>query len=232
MIGRRTKARDSARQARAKALWQAMVVRHRSPGHVRFDLPEALRTREAAAVLEDGLRRIEGVYRVHVFRGAGKLSIRTMDDVCPLPVLAKALAALVADAVDMDAAPPPVAPSVPMAADRREAPPGWLERLKASAPARAVRQRYDDLRAKLDVVSKIVAIKTGRPVSTSIDVQEWTIHFLNDLVAFYLIRQHWDRIVGQWLPRPWTYRYQWMTVVYLTFLLVRYRKGAVPKVKK
>jgi hypothetical protein len=116
-----------------------------------------------------------------------------------------------------------------MVIEREVVPPGWLDRIKASAPARAVRSRYDDLRAKIDVVSKIVAIKTGKPAPSGMDVQEWIIHFCNDLVAFYLIRQHWDRIIGQWLPRPWTYRYQWMTVVYLTFLLVRYRKGAVPK---
>ena len=229
MIARRTKAAQAARQARAKQLWQAMTVRHRSPGHVRFDLPEPLRSHEAAAVLEDGLGRMEGVYRVHVFLGAGKLSIRYMEDVCTLAHIANALASLVAEAVDMDAPPP----SVPVVTNGEVVPPGWLERLKDASPVRAVRQRYDDLKAKIDLVSKIVAIKTGKPVPGGVDVQEWLIHFCNDLVAFYLIRQHWDRIIGQWLPRPWAHRYQWMTVVYLTFLLVRYRKGAVPKpVKK
>lgn len=230
MIPRRTKAAQAARHARAEQLWQAMRVRHRSGGHVRFDLPEPLRTREAAMVLEDGLGRIEGVYRVHVFLGAGKLSIRTMEDVCPLPVLAKALADLVVQIVDMDMAAP--TPSVPMVVEGELVQPGWLDRVKASAPIHAIRQRYDDLKAKIDVVSKIVAIKTGKPVPGGVDVQEWLIHFCNDLVAFYLIRQHWDRIIGQWLPRPWAHRYQWMTVVYLTFLLVRYRKGAVPKLVK
>ncbi|CAA7617903.1 conserved hypothetical protein [Candidatus Terasakiella magnetica] len=227
MIVRRTKAAQAARHARAKALWQTMTVRHRSAGHVRFDLPEPLRTHEAALVLQDGLGRIEGVYRVHVFVGAGKLSIRYMDDVCNLAAIAKALAVLVADAVDMDVVPPP--PPVPATTGGEAPSPGWLDRLKASGPIRAVRQRYDDLKAKVDVVSRIVAIKTGKPAPSGVDVQEWVIHFLNDLVAFYLIRQHWDRIIGQWLPRPWAHRYQWMTVVYLTFLLVRYRKGAVPK---
>ncbi|EME71103.1 hypothetical protein H261_05057 [Paramagnetospirillum caucaseum] len=230
MIGGRGKAAKAAREARAKALWQAMTVRYRSDGHIRFDLPDALRTPGAALVLEEGLGRIEGVYRVHVFPGAGKLSIRYMEDVCGIAPIAKALAALVTEAVDMDAAVPP--PSVPMVMEGEVVPPGWLDRIKDSAPVRAVRSRYDDLRAKIDVVSKIVAIKTGKPVPGGVDVQEWIIHFLNDLVAFYLIRSHWDRIIGQWLPRPWAFRYQWMTVVYLTFLLVRYRKGAVPKLVK
>ncbi|OAN51259.1 hypothetical protein A6A04_16530 [Paramagnetospirillum marisnigri] len=227
MIAIRGKAAKAAREARAKALWQAMAVRYRSDGHIRFDLPDALRTPGAALVLESGLGRIEGVYRVHVFLGAGKLSIRYMEDVCGLADIAKALAALVVDAVDMDVAAPP--PSVPMVIEGEVVPPGWLERIKASAPVQAVRSRYDDLKAKIDVVSKIVAIKTGKPVPGGVDVQEWLIHFCNDLVAFYLIRQHWDRIIGQWLPKPWTHRYQWLTVVYLTFLLVRYRKGALPK---
>lgn len=230
MIAKWGKAAQVAREARARTLWQAMTVRYRSGGHVRFDLPEPLRTPQAAGMLAGGLEGIEGVYRVHVFIGAGKLSVRYMEDVCGLADIAKVLAALVVEAVDLEVAMPPSL--VPAMAESEAARPGWLDRIKASAPVRSVRQRYDDLRAKIDVVSKIVAIKTGKPAPSGMDVQEWVIHFLNDLVAFYLIRQHWDRIIGQWLPRPWTYRYQWLTVVYLTFLLVRYRKGAVPKVKK
>ncbi|CAA7612525.1 hypothetical protein [Magnetospirillum sp. SS-4] len=227
MIARRTKA---ARQARVQALWQAMRVRHRSAGHVRFDLPEALRTDEASWAFRTELARVEGVYRVHVFTGAGKLSIRFMEDVCPLPTLVAALSGLVASLAEGGQAPAPV----PGGREDGPAgqPPGWLARLKEAAPVRAVRQRYDDLRAKAEVLGKIVAIKTGKPIPAGNDLQEWMIHFLNDLVAFYLIRQHWDRIIGQWLPRPWTYRYQWLSVLYLTFLLVRYRKGAVPKVAR
>lgn len=224
MIARRGKAAQAAREARAKVLWQAMAVRHRAPGHVRFDLPEPLRTAEAAAVLAGGLEVIEGVYRVHVFTGAGKLSIRWFEDVCTLADIARVLAGLVAEAVDLDREPP--------APGEDPVTPGWLERLGEAGPVRALRRRYEDLKAKADVVRQIVAIKTGKPVPGGVDLREWIIHFCNDLVAFYLIRQHWDRIIGQWLPRPWAFRYQWMTVFYLTFLLVRYRKGAVPKVKK
>ncbi len=224
MIARRGKAAQAAREARAKVLWQAMAVRHRLPGHVRFDLPEPLRSAEAAAVLAGGLEVIEGVYRVHVFTGAGKLSIRWFEDVCTLADIARVLAGLVAEAVDLDREPP--------APGEEPATPGWLDCLKEAGPVRAARRRYEDLKAKADVVRQIVAIKTGKPVPGGVDLQEWIIHFCNDLVAFYLIRSHWDRIIGQWLPRPWAFRYQWMTVFYLTFLLVRYRKGAVPKVKK
>ncbi|RAU20329.1 hypothetical protein CU669_18970 [Paramagnetospirillum kuznetsovii] len=224
MMARRTKAAEAARQARARALWQAMTIRHRSTGHVRFDLPEPLRAPEAAAVLIGGLAAVDGIYRVHVFLGAGKLSIRWMEDVCTLGHIARVLAGLVGEAADLDRVPP--------APDEARLEPGWRERLMQTAPLRAVRARYDDLKAKADMLSRIVAIKTGKPVPGGIDVQEWTIHFLNDLVAFYLIRQHWDRIIGQWLPKPWAHRYQWLTVVYLTFLLVRYRKGATPKVVK
>ncbi|CUW41048.1 protein of unknown function [Magnetospirillum sp. XM-1] len=224
MIGGRGKAAQAAREARAKVLWQAMTVRHRSKGHVRFDLPEPLCTPQAALVLAGGLEGMEGVYRVHVFSGQGKLSIRWFEDVCTLADIARLLAGLVGEAVDLDQVPP--------APGEEPVEPSWLDRLKAAAPVRAMRQRYDDLKAKADVVRQIVAIKTGKPIPGGVDLQEWIIHFLNDLVAFYLIRQHWDRIVGQWLPRPWAFRYQWMTVIYLTFLLVRYRKGAVPKVKK
>jgi hypothetical protein len=50
------------------------------------------------------------------------------------------------------------------------------------------------------------------------------INFLNDLLAFYLIRVHWDLITQRWLREPLKFRYAWLTIFYLVFLLVRYRK--------
>lgn len=225
MIGGRGRAARAALEARAETLRRAVRVRHRAPGHVRFDLPEALRTPEAAALLTGGLEVVDGVYRVTVFRGPGKLSIRWFEDVCPLSDIVGVLSGLVGEAAALDAG----ATDDEEEREGGESSVGLLARLKQAAPVRALRARYQDLRAKAEILSKIVAVKTGRPVPAGGELQEWAIHFLNDLVAFYLIRQHWERIIGQWLPRPWTFRYQWLTVFYLTFLLVRYRKGAVPK---
>ncbi|MGB5206723.1 MAG: hypothetical protein WBN76_03320, partial [Azonexus sp.] len=54
------------------------------------------------------------------------------------------------------------------------------------------------------------------------------INFANDIVAFYLIRVHWNLITQHWIKAPLQHGNAWLTVFYLTFLLVRYRKSAVP----
>ena len=219
MIVRRKTKDVQAEQAR-RTLWQAVVVRHRGPGHVRFDLPAPLLSADAVAILESGLRRIDGVYRVFLFPGQGKLSIRWSEEVCSIADIARVLAALVGRIAEGGAAP-------------AGARPGLLRRITQAAPLARwrndtltrLRARYDDLRAKGEVLSKLMALKSGGKTALPFDAKDWFIHFANDLVVFYLIRLHWERIVGQWLPRPWTFRYQWMTVVYLVFLLVRFRKA-------
>jgi hypothetical protein len=48
--------------------------------------------------------------------------------------------------------------------------------------------------------------------------------FLTDVVVLYLIRVHWDRITQQWLRNPIRFRYEWLAVFYLTYLMVRARQ--------
>lgn len=211
MIVRR-KTKDTQAQSARRALWSEMVVRHRSPGHIRFDLPACLTEPAAAAALETGLRRVPGVYRVALFPSMGKLSIRWFEEECSLAELVRALA--------------PLAEAAATAGQRPATPrPGLMQRLKQAGPLARLRSRYDDVRAKGELVYRLMAAKSGAKAVLPFDAKDWFIHFANDLVVFYLIRLHWDRIVGQWLPRPWTFRYQWMTVVYLVFLLVRFRKA-------
>jgi hypothetical protein len=211
MIVRR-KTKDARAEQVRRVLWQAVVVRHRGPGHVRFDLPAPLLTPDAVALLESGLRRIDGVYRVFVLPGLSKLSIRWAEEVCTIVDVARALADLVGRIAEGGAE----------AARPR---PGLMQRVTQTPVVARLRARYDDLRAKGEILTKLVAMKSGGKAALPFDAKDWFIHFANDLVVFYLIRLHWNRIVGQWLPNPWAFRYQWMTVVYLVFLLVRFRKA-------
>jgi hypothetical protein len=68
-----------------------------------------------------------------------------------------------------------------------------------------------------------------QPVVASALTEKAIINFLNDLVAFYLIKAHWDLISQRWLKEPLKYRNAWATVFYFVFLLVRYRKQAAKK---
>lgn len=209
----RLRNRAAARNEARQALMREVRVRHRAPGHVRFDLPAALCVPGAAEMLERALRRVEGVYRVTLFAGMGKLSIRWAEEVCTLAQVVRALSGAVEAVADGAIAAPEAAPQ------------GLVERIKASGPVARLRERYRDLKAKAVVLNQIMAIKTGGKVAMPFDAKDWALHFANDLVVYYLIRTHWDRIMRQWLPQPWTYRYQWATVVYLVFLLVRFRKA-------
>jgi len=52
------------------------------------------------------------------------------------------------------------------------------------------------------------------------------LNFLNDILAFYLIKMHWELITRRWLKHPLKFADAWLAVFYLVFLLVRYRKQA------
>ena len=142
-----------------------------------------------------------------------QLGISSDDFIPTLAQVVRALSGAVAALADGGAAAPEPAPQ------------GLVERIKSSGPVARLRDRYRDLKAKAVVLNQIMAIKTGGKVAMPFDAKDWALHFANDLVVYYLIRTHWDRIMRQWLPNPWTYRYQWATVVYLVFLLVRFRKA-------
>jgi hypothetical protein len=217
MIVRRKKT-EEVREQQRQALWRQLTVRYRADGHIRFDLPAALCEPAAAGHLAARLREVEGIYRVTVFAGQGKLSIRWMEDVCDLGAVVRTLAAIIGDIAEHGGEPPPR--------------PSLLQRVTRAAPLTRLKERYAEWKGRAEILGKLIALKNGGTSPLPVDVSEWAMHFANDLVAFYLIRMHWDRIIGQWLPRPWTFRYQWLTVIYLTFLLVRFRKASMPKAKK
>ncbi len=217
MIVRRAKKAEAAREQARQALWRSVRVRDRGPGHLRLDLPPQLRSPAAAAALEAGLREVDGVYRVAVYPSLGKLSIRWMEEVCGLADVVRRLAALL-DGPLLDGA----TAALPAVVGRRA---GLVERIKRMKPVARLRARFHDLKAKAEIAGRLIALKAGVKEQLPFDAGEMATSFVTDLVAFYLIRLHWARITKEWLPRPWTYRYQWLVVLYLTFLLVRHRKA-------
>ncbi len=196
----------------AQRLMAAVVLRYAAPGHLRFDLPAELDA--AGAALRERLMRVEGVYRVTVFRRPRKLSVRFDEAVCDRRAVALALGRIVSHLA---------AHPAEMAGEPE--PRTLTERVKQWGPIRRVRDKVDELKQKGTIAAQVIGAKVG--VKTlPFDPKEWGFAFVNDLVAFYLIKLHWERITKQWLPDPIRYRYQWLTVIYLVFLLVRSRKAA------
>ncbi|QLQ23738.1 MAG: heavy-metal-associated domain-containing protein [Dechloromonas sp.] len=72
-------------------LSRQILVLHKSAGHVRFALPEALANPGSAAVIKAALLRIPGVRLVQVDAGTGKLGVHYDPIACSLPQLALVL---------------------------------------------------------------------------------------------------------------------------------------------
>jgi len=200
-------------------LARRIVVRHREAGYLRLELPAEICHPAAAAVIEQGLRWVSGVYRVTMYPADRRLAVRYDAHVCGAADVARGLKALLGELPESAVEPPAgQGAAVPaldttlrdVAAKARHAFAGLHARLEhlryPGAPA-------NSLQAKL------------QPMLANALTEKAITNFLNDLVAFYLIRVHWDLISQRWLKDPVKYGNAWLTTFYLVFLLVRYRKS-------
>ena len=199
------------------SLQKEIFVRYRTDGHVRFEIPEILCRPDTVDGLIAGLQRIEGVYRVDVYRRQRKLSIRYMDTAVDFPSLVRQLDRIV-NQLEMGRRAEPVA-SPPL----RSQP--WLQGLKNSSLVRWMREKYQETRETVTALS-IVARRGIRSPPALLKRENGAIQFFNDILVFYLIKTHWHLITQHWLRRPIQYKYEWLSAFYMIFLLVRSR---IPK---
>ncbi|MEW6293875.1 MAG: hypothetical protein AB1544_11290 [Pseudomonadota bacterium] len=183
----------------------AIQVLQRADGYLRLRLPAPLRSPETGAALESSLRALPGVVRTSWLTVEGKLAVRFDPQRLTHADVARRIKALLPApdlepqaAAQVEPAPPPDEPT-------------------AVGPA----ERLEDLRAKLIAA----APERFRPLVESATTEKAVTNFFNDIVAFYLIKTHWDLIVNRWIKEPVKYGNAWLTVFYLVFLLVRYRKS-------
>jgi len=101
----------------------------------------------------------------------------------------------------------------------------WLQ-----AKGGSLRERAHEWRAKAIGFTHYAKARVESDSRLPKGLDERTvINFLNDIAALYLVKIHWDLITKRWTQAPFTYRYEWLTVFYLVFLLVRSRKQAPKK---
>lgn len=181
----------------------AIQVLHRETGYLRLRLPPELRHSAAGTAIDAGLRGLAGVYRVTLLTAEGKLAVRFDPHVCSAGQVAQRLKSLL--------------PELPVVATPAPAAAGAAEPQQAAN----LGDRLAQLRGQ------VVAATPQRfqPVVESAMTEKAVTNFFNDIVAFYLIRVHWDLIVKQWIKNPVKHGNAWLTVFYLVFLLVRYRKS-------
>lgn len=185
----------------------------RDTGYLRLRLPPALRTPEAGAAIESGLGGMAGVQRVTLLTAEGKLAVRFDPHVASHGGIALRIKHLLAALPEAEttAQPAPAEAGMPAAAAAPQEPQVLL----------GFALRFDDMRERLIAA----APDRFRPMVESATTEKAVTNFFNDIVAFYLIKVHWDLIVNRWIKDPVKFGNAWLTVFYLVFLLVRYRKS-------
>ncbi|MFN6960733.1 MAG: hypothetical protein ACK4N6_00695 [Rhodocyclaceae bacterium] len=177
---------------------RSIEVLHRDTGYLRLRLPAAHRSTAVGAALQAGLRALPGIERITWLTVEGKLAIRFAAQQLTHADIARRIKALLAGL-----------PAAESSADTT-----------VSEPAPGLAERLGDLRARLIAATPA----RFRPLVEYATTEKAITNFTNDIVAFYLIKVHWELITKYWIKDPLRYANAWLTVFYLVFLMVRYRK--------
>jgi hypothetical protein len=194
------------------------VLRYREDGHIRFQIPVEICQAEVAKAVTEGIAGIDGVYRVNLYRSQQKLSIRFQESVCDFKSLARRIFDLLAELEKTGGLEPkPVAKSVLL-----------KEKLKAKLggfkATRWAKEKFSDAKETVQAAKIITKLGMKKPTAFVQDPEKAIIDFLNDILVLFLIRLHWSEITQSWLVKPLKYRYEWIALFYMFFLLVRSRK--------
>ncbi|MDD1614053.1 MAG: hypothetical protein LUP98_05325, partial [Methylococcaceae bacterium] len=89
---------------------------------------------------------------------------------------------------------------------------------------RWAKEKFGDAKETVQAAKVITRLGMKKPKAFMKDPEKAIIDFLNDILVLFLIRLHWNDITQNWLVKPLKYRYEWMALFYMFFLLVRSRK--------
>lgn len=198
-----------------------ITLRHRSEGHVRFEIPDQLCDEVVAKTLTDNVLSLEGIYRVKLFRKQKKLSVRYNEAVCDFQQMASQLFQIISKLEQQGLL---VTEVVNKASSKAQ--PSWnvKSKVKNWKATQWATKKYSDAKETVQAAKTLTKLGLKKPNSFIKDPEKAIIDFLNDVLVLYLIKLHWPRITQEWIPKPWTFRYQWMAVFYLFYLLLRSRK--------
>ncbi len=201
------------------SIQKEFIVRYRTEGHVRFEIPVQLCDAVVSELVTDRISAIEGVYNVTLFRKQKKLSIHYQEVVCDFKQLAVQLFQLLAE---MDQQGLLVAAVVKEVSEKKSF--NLKSKIKDWKASKWAAEKYTDAKDTVQAAKVIGRIGLKKPKSFLKDPEKTIIDFLNDVLVLYLIRLHWTRITQEWLPKPWLHKSHWAAVFYLFYLLVRSRR--------
>lgn len=195
------------------AIQKEFILRYRNDGHLRFQIPARLCEASTARLIVDHVSAIPGVSSVRLYRGQQKLSIRYSEAILDCKTLARRLY----DVLE-------VMRENGCFTENPVAKPGILEKLSHNKIGDWFGEKYQAGKETLRAARLLGKIGVQGPKALIKDPEKAVVDFLNDVLVLYLIRVHWTRITQEWLVRPFAYRYEWMAVFYLFYLLVRSRR--------
>lgn len=196
-----------------------IILRYNGEGHLRFDLPPGLREPEIAAMLVEKLGVREGIYRVDLTSNRGKLSIRYLAHVCGFADVVRWLHETVSSLSSRFA---PARKQRAMAR-RNEQSLVPVQTGTTVGLAPWLHGKLQEIRETIQAMSIVLKRSLNAAVAAANQRPRWVKEFMNDLLMLYMIKLHWHHIMTDWLPRPWTHRYEWLATIYLIYLSVQAR---------
>ncbi len=203
------------------AIQKQFVLRYREEGHIRFEIPAQFCEPSAANALTAALLKLDGVYRVTLYARQKKLSIRYQEWVCDFKSLAKLLHQIIAGLEQKT-------PSEKKAAVANKLP-AIKAKLKNSGVGKWFNQTYTDIKETIQAAKILTKVGMKQQKTLFNNPEKAMIDFFNDMLVIFLIKLHWERITKEWIPNPLKYRYEWLAVFYMFFLLMRSRNPKQPK---
>ncbi len=159
------------------SIQKQFVLRYREDGHIRFQMPVEICNVDAAKAITEGISGIDGVYRVNLYRGQQKLSIRFQESVCDFKSLAWQLFHLLADLEKKGALKPkPVSKSILW----KEKAKSRLDNFKAT---RWAKEKFSDAKETVHAAKVITRLGIKKPRVFMKDPERAIIDFLNDILG-------------------------------------------------
>lgn len=204
------------------SIQREFVLRYLKDGHVRFQIPEQVCDQTVASIVTDEISKLSGVYRVNLYRRQQKLSIRFQETVCDFKSLAKELYQLLEGLEKKGAlkAQPASAEKVLGLWRTKTA-----AKLEERGAGRWFKEKYTEAKETIQAAKVVTKLGLKKPRALVSDPEKAIIDFLNDILVLFLIKLHWQDITQKWIVNPLKYRYEWMSVFYMFYLLMRSRKA-------
>ncbi|SCN47764.1 hypothetical protein BAZMOX_05068_2 [methanotrophic endosymbiont of Bathymodiolus azoricus (Menez Gwen)] len=194
------------------SIQKEIILRYKSSGHVRFQIPERLCSPEIATFVSDAISQIDGVYQVNLYRNKKKLAIRFTNETLSFKDLTQQLLTLFTDLEHKNF-------FVAKASPTKTA---FIKNIFSDwQGARWAKGKYTETKETAQAIGILAKVGLKKKPEILINPEKTLINFFNDVLILFLIKTHWKLITKKWLLEPLKYRYQWLTVFYLMYLFIR-----------